>query len=86
MFSGPSFARWVKIRSEVGSIFGKYLPYLEMWPISACPKKITQSVLRQIKIAWVVLFAFTKETFLPKELKKGGNLDHEFQLYKGSGV
>jgi hypothetical protein len=45
------------------SIFGKYLCQTN---ISKYGKEITQSVLKQIRIALVVLFAFTKETFLPK--------------------
>jgi len=28
-----------KIRPELMSIFGKYLPYIDMWPISARQKK-----------------------------------------------
>jgi hypothetical protein len=39
--------------------------------ISKYGKEITQSVLKQIRIALVVLFAFTKETFLPRDKKKG---------------
>jgi len=34
-FLDPPATDWVKIQSKVSSIFGKYLPYLEMWPISA---------------------------------------------------
>jgi len=43
-----------------------------MWPISIIDmsKKKTQPVLKQIKIGFVISFAFTKETFLPKELQK----------------
>jgi hypothetical protein len=55
-----------KIQPELMSIFGKHLPYMDMWPMLAKPKIITLSVLMQIKNGLVVLFSFAKEAFLPK--------------------
>ena len=57
-----------KFQPELMSIFGKYIPSLceHVTNFSQTKKKITLSVLRQIKNGLVVLFSFAKKLFLLK--------------------